>query len=168
MERGQRCNRVPECNLTSENYVAEIAGERPKLNESQSLRNIIPCATSYRQAKIYARQGIRLDRAALGNWAGRACFHLQPIVAHMRQHLAAADRLFMDETTAPELDPGRGRTKKGFFWAIASDDRGYGGTSLPIGQFRYATGRSGAFAEQFLQGFGGQLLQCDGYDGYER
>jgi transposase len=73
----------------------------------------------YRQADIYARQGIRLDRATLGNWAGRACFHLQPIAAHMRQHLAAADRLFMDETTAPVLDPGRRQTKKGFFWAIA-------------------------------------------------
>ena len=86
----------------------------------------------------------------------------------MCQHLAAADRLFMDETTAPVLDPGRRQTKKGFFWAIASDDRGHGGTSPPIVLFRYAPGRSGAFAEQFLQGFGGQLLQCDGYDGYER
>jgi transposase len=122
----------------------------------------------YRQADIYARQGIRLDRATLGNWAGRACFHLQPIAAHMRQHLAAADRLFMDETTAPVLDPGRRQTKKGFFWAIASDDRGHGGRSPPIVLFRYAPGRSGAFAEQFLQGFGGQLLQCDGYDGYDR
>ncbi|WP_271623600.1 IS66 family transposase [Bradyrhizobium sp. CCBAU 11430] len=35
-----------------------------------------PC---YRQAEIYARQGIRLDRATLGNWSGRACFHLQLI-----------------------------------------------------------------------------------------
>jgi transposase len=63
----------------------------------------------YRQAEIYARQGIQLDRATLGNWAGRACFHLKPIADHMRAHLAAADRLFMDETTAPVLDPGRGQ-----------------------------------------------------------
>ena len=84
----------------------------------------------YWQADIYARQGIRLDRATLGNWAGRACFHLQPIAAHMRQHLAAADRLSMDETTAPVLDPGRGQTKRGFFWAIASDDRGHAGASI--------------------------------------
>jgi transposase len=28
----------------------------------------------YRQADIYTRQGITLDRATLGNWAGRACF----------------------------------------------------------------------------------------------
>jgi hypothetical protein len=26
------------------------------------------------------------------------------------------------------LDPGRGRTKKGYFWAIARDDRPWGGT----------------------------------------
>jgi len=74
----------------------------------------------YRQAEIYERQGIRLDRATLGNWSGRACFHLQPIADHIRHHLAIADRLFMDETTAPVLDPGRGQTKKGYFWAIAS------------------------------------------------
>ncbi|WP_442868990.1 hypothetical protein [Bradyrhizobium sp. CCBAU 21359] len=35
-----------------------------------------------------------------------------------------ADRLFMDETKAPVLDPGCGQTKKGYFCAIASDDRG--------------------------------------------
>jgi transposase len=55
---------------------------------------------------------------------------------------------------------GRRQTKKGFFWAIASDDRGYGGASPPIVLFRYAPGRRGVFA--------GQFLQCDGYDGYER
>lgn len=66
----------------------------------------------YQQAEIYARQGIQLDRATLGNWAGRACFHLKPVADHMRGHLAAADRLFMDETTAPVLDPERGKVKK--------------------------------------------------------
>ena len=122
----------------------------------------------YRQAEIYARQGIRLDRATLGNWSGRACFHLQPIADHMRRRLAMADRLFMDETTAPVLDPGRGQTKKGYFWAIVSDDRGHSGPSPPIVLFRYASGRSGAFAEQFLDGFSGRFLQCDAYDGYDR
>jgi hypothetical protein len=32
----------------------------------------------------------------------------------MSQHLAAANRLFMAETTAPVLDPGRRKTMKGF------------------------------------------------------
>ncbi|WP_244421697.1 IS66 family transposase [Allomesorhizobium alhagi] len=52
----------------------------------------------------------------------------------------------MDETTARCSTPGRRRTKKGFFWAIASDDRGHGGGSPPIVLFRYAPGRSGANA----------------------
>jgi transposase len=121
----------------------------------------------YRLADIYARQGITLDRATLGNWVGRACFHLQPIARHLCTHLAAADRLFMDETTAPVLDPGRRRTRKGFFWTIACDDRGHGGSSPPIVLFRYAPGRGGVHAERFLQGFRGRFLQCDGYDGYD-
>src|SRR3546814_7693847 len=86
----------------------------------------------YRQADIYRRQGIALDRATLGNWAGRAGFHLRPIAERMCWHLADAERLFMDETTAPVLDPGRGRTKRGYFWAVVSDDRGHGGTAPPI------------------------------------
>ncbi|WP_454624687.1 IS66 family transposase [Bradyrhizobium cenepequi] len=92
----------------------------------------------YRQAEIYVRQGIQPDRAAPGNWAGRTCFHPKPIVDHMRAHLAAADRLLMDETTAPALDPRHGRTRKGFFWAITCDDRGFGGTGPPIVLLRYA------------------------------
>lgn len=46
---------------------------------------------------------------------------------------------FMDETAAPVLDPGRGQTKKGYFWAIVSD-RCHGGPSPPIVLFRYASG----------------------------
>src|SRR6478736_7710380 len=112
----------------------------------------------YRQSEIYARQGIRLDRATLGNWTGRACFHLKPIAERMCAHLSTADRLFMDETTAPVLDPGRGQTKKGFFWAIAADDRGHGGPSPPVVLFRYAPGRGGIHAEGFLEGFRGRFL----------
>jgi len=69
----------------------------------------------YRQAEIFKRQGIDLDRGTLGNWAGRACFHLMPIINHMRAHLRRADRIFVDETRAPVLDPGRKTTKSGYF-----------------------------------------------------
>lgn len=95
----------------------------------------------YRQAEIYARQGITLDRATLGNWVGRACFHLRPIADHIRERLKSADRIFMDETRAPVLDPGRRKTKTGYFWAIVSDDRGHGGAGPPVVMFHYAPGR---------------------------
>ena len=81
----------------------------------------------YRQAEIFKRQGIDLDRGTLGSWVGRACFHLTPVIDHMRAHLRGADRIFVDETRAPVLEPGRKATKSGYFWAVVSDDRGHGG-----------------------------------------
>lgn len=122
----------------------------------------------YRQAEIFRRQGVDLDRATLGNWVGRACFHLKPVVERMHTHLAGAARLFMDETPLPVLDPGRRTVKKGFFWAMAADDRAHGGPAPPVVIFRYAPSRHGAHAERFLDGCRGRHLQCDAYDGYAR
>jgi len=86
----------------------------------------------YRQAGIFERQGLHLDRGTLGNWVGRACFHLMPVIDHMKAHLRGADRIFVDETRAPVLDPGRKATRSGYFWAVVSDDRGHGGAGPPI------------------------------------
>ena len=64
------------------------------------------------------------------------------------------------------LKPGRGRTKKGFAWAIARDDRPWGGTDPPAVVFRYAPGRGREHAEKLLGDYAG-LLQCDGYAAYK-
>lgn len=73
----------------------------------------------------------------------------------------------IDETPAPVLDPGRGKVKKGYFWALARDDRAWNGPEPPGVAFTYAPGRSGKYATEILQGFGG-ILQVDGYAGYNR
>jgi transposase len=81
--------------------------------------------------------------------------------------LKRSTKLFMDETRAPVLDPGARKTKTGYFWALARDDRPWGGKSPPGVAFTYAPGRGGQHAERILQGFGG-ILQVDGYAGYNR
>ena len=43
------------------------------------------------------------------------------------QHLKRSSKLFMDETRAPVLDLGRGRTRTGWLWILARDDRPWGG-----------------------------------------
>ena len=43
--------------------------------------------------------------------------------AHLLGLLKASPKLFCDETRCPVLDPGRCKTKTGFLWAIARDDR---------------------------------------------
>ena len=68
-------------------------------------------------------------------------------------------------TVAPVLDPGRGRTKKGYFWAIARDDRPWGGTDPPAVAYTYAPGRGAVHALKLLETYRG-IVQCDGYAAY--
>src|SRR5215211_1335080 len=120
----------------------------------------------YRQSQILARQGIGIGRDTLASWVGYAANEIKPVVARLREILLGSARLFADETTLPVLDPGRGRTKKGYAWAIARDDRPWGGAEPPAVVFRYAPGRGREQAEKLLGDYAG-ILQCDGYAVYK-
>jgi len=119
----------------------------------------------FRQSQIYARSGLNIDRSTLANWMGKVSFHLAPVVDHMFKDLKSSSKLFADETRCPVLDPGRGKTKTGYLWAIARDERPFSGTAPPGVVFCYADGRGGKHATEFLTGFSG-TLQVDGYTGY--
>jgi hypothetical protein len=121
----------------------------------------------YRQAQIYSRQGVDLDRSTQAAWVGRAAFELSPVYDALLANLKRSSKLFMDETTAPVLDPGRRKTKTGYFWALARDNRPWGGEDPPGMAFTYAPGRSGQYGEDILKGFSG-TLQVNGYAGYSR
>lgn len=120
----------------------------------------------YRQAQALKRQGIQIDRSTLAFWVGYAAAELTPIWSEMRTQLLASGRLFVDETRAPVLDPGRGRTKTGYFWAIARDDRRWGGGDPPAVVYTYAPGRGADHAIKLLRDFSG-VLQTDGYAAYK-
>jgi transposase len=119
----------------------------------------------YRQAQIYARQGIALDRSTLADWVGRAAWHLRPLHERLLEHIRASTKIFADETRAPVLDPGRGRTKTGQLWAYAGDDRPWGGADPPIAVYVYAQNRKSEQPLVHLAGFAG-VVQVDGYAGY--
>src|SRR5207247_6112063 len=121
----------------------------------------------YRQAQIYARQGINLDRSTLADWVGRAAFALRPVYVRLFEGLKSSTKLFADETTAPVLDPGRGRTKTGQFWAYARDDRPWSGRDPPGVDYVYAPDRTAERPIEHLDGFAG-VLQVDGYGGYRK
>jgi transposase len=119
----------------------------------------------YRQAQIYARQGIELDRSTLADWVGRAAWFLRPLKELLLEELRSSPKLFADETTAPVLDPGRGRTKTGQLWTYARDDRPWNGTAPPAVAYVYAPDRRAERPVEHLKGFRG-ILQVDGYAGY--
>jgi transposase len=121
----------------------------------------------YRQAQIYARQGIELDRSTLADWVGHAAWHLRPLHERLLVKLRQRPKLFADETTVPVLDPGRGRTKTGQLWAYAADDRPWGGANPPGTAYVYAPDRKADRPIAHLAGFKG-ILQVDGYAGYPK
>src|SRR4051794_21464831 len=120
----------------------------------------------YRQAGIFARQGVELDRSTLCDWVGRACWWLEPLWRQLRRHGMASTRIFADDTTLPVLDPGRGRTKTGRLWGYAVDDRPWGGTTPPAVVYLYAEDRKGEHPAAHLVDFRG-ILQVDGYGGFK-
>ena len=121
----------------------------------------------YRQSQILARHGVRIERSTLAQWVGAAAAELQPLHDHLIDQLKASPRLFCDETRCPVLDPGAGKTKTGFMWALARDDRPWGGSDPPAVAYSYAPGRGGEHAAKLLDGFNG-ILQVDGYAAYKR
>ena len=120
----------------------------------------------YRQAQMLLAQGIDIKRAVLAFWVGYAAAELQPLWLRLREIVLTSGKIAVDETTAPVLDPGRGRTKKGFFWAIARDDRPWGGADPPAVAYTYAPGRGAVHALKLLDRYRG-VVQCDGYAAYK-
>lgn len=119
-----------------------------------------------RQALVMARHGVPIDRSVLADWLGRTGALIAPVVEHMAKRLLAdSTRLYVDETTAPVLDPGKGKTKTGYLWAVLRDDRGWGGGAPPGVVFHYRPGRKGEYAAEILDGFNG-TIQVDAYGGY--
>lgn len=119
-----------------------------------------------RQAEVMARHGVPIDRTVLSDWMGRTGSEIAPVVAHMAKRLLwESTRLYVDETTAPVLDPGRGKTKTGYLWAVLRDDRGWNGSAPPGVVFHYRPGRKGEYAAEILNGFNG-TIQVDAYGGY--
>lgn len=69
-----------------------------------------------------------------------------------------------DETTVQVLkEPGKAPTAESRMWVYASTLR----SDHQIRYFEYQPGRSGDYAEEFLQGYDG-ILETDGYSGYNK
>jgi transposase len=121
----------------------------------------------YRQAKMLGAQGLDLDRSTLAFWVGYAAAELMPLYERLKAKLLSSVKLAVDETSVPVLDPGRGQTKTGYFWAMARDDRPWGGKDPPGVVYTYAPGRHGEHLEKLLATYRG-IVQCDGYAPYKK
>ena len=116
-----------------------------------------------RQSESYALEGIHLDVSTLGGWVGACTAALAPLLALIRQHVMAADRLHGDDITVPVL--AKSKTSVGRLWTYVRDDRPFGGPEPPAAVFFYSRDRGGEHPRRHLARYGG-ILQADAYAGF--
>ncbi len=121
----------------------------------------------YRQAEIFAREGVALDRALLAQWVGNVSALLTPLTDALRAHVLSSDVVHADDTPIPVLAPGLGKTKTGRLWTYVRDERPCAGEVAPAVWFAYTPDRKGEHPQRHLEAFTG-VLQADGYAGFSK
>ena len=120
----------------------------------------------YRQAEIYAREGVQLETSTLSGWVGATAAALMPLVTLLRSEVIDGSAvLHGDDTPVPVLAPGTGKTRTGRLWTYVRDERPYGGKCPPAAVFFASPDRKGERPVAHLKGFSG-VLQADGYAGF--
>ena len=119
----------------------------------------------YRQAEIFAREGVSLETSTLSGWVGATAAALAPLVDALAADVMTSDTLHVDDTPVPVLAPGTGKTKTGRLWVYVRDERAFAGSRPPAALFFYSADRKGEHPRAHLQDFRG-VIHADGYSGF--
>jgi transposase len=119
----------------------------------------------YRQAEIFAREGVELETSTLSGWVGATSAVLAPLIDVLAVDVMGSDTLHVDDTPVPVLAPGAGKTKTGRLWTYVRDERPFAGDRPPAALFFYSADRKGEHPRAHLKGFTG-VIHADGYAGF--
>jgi transposase len=158
-----RCDKIVQAEAPSRPIERGIAG--PGLLAHVLASKYADHLPLYRQAEIYAREGVELDRSILAEWVGGCSRLLEPLLEALRSHVMSAGKLHADDTPVPVLAPGNGKTKTGRLWTYVRDDRPWGDKTPPAVWYAYTPDRKGEHPQSHLREFTG-TLQADAYAGY--
>lgn len=121
----------------------------------------------YRQAEIFAREGVGLETSTLSGWVGATAAALTPLVEALTAEVIASDTLHVDDTPVPVLAPGTGKTRTGRLWTYVRDERPFAGARPPAALFFYSPDRKGEHPQRHLKDFRG-VIHADGYAGFNK
>ena len=160
-----RCERIVQAAAPSRPIERGLAG--PGLLAHVLVSKYADHLPLYRQAEIYAREGVELERSTLADWVGGTSGLLGPLVEVLRRYVLDCGKLHADDTPVPVLAPGTGKTKTGRLWTYVRDDRPAGDTAAPAVWFAYSPDRKGEHPQRHLREFRG-TLQADAYAGFNQ
>ena len=121
----------------------------------------------YRQAQIYARGGVQLERSTLAEWIGALTRLLRPLVDELRRYVMSGNTVHADDTPVPVLSPGKGKTATGRLWAYVRDERPAGSTNPAALWMAFTPDRRGEHPQTHLQPFSG-IIHAHGFAGYDK
>jgi transposase len=81
------------------------------------------------------------------------------------KYVKQAKHIHGDDTTAPTLSPGKGRTQIGRYWTYVRDGRPWGEEAPPAVWLQYSEDRKSVHPSAHLKDFTGSM-QADAYAGY--
>lgn len=121
----------------------------------------------YRQEQRFLRkQGIELSRQTINTWTHAAAAWLMPIGRAIKRELLGNEVLQVDETPIRYLNPGHGKTSRGYLWVYLDPQSG-------TVYYDWQLGRGHDCLLDFLGYdadtntiFYAGVLQCDGYSAY--
>jgi len=114
----------------------------------------------YRLEEILQRGGLTISRATQCRWMIDLAGALSPLTDLMRRRVLLSPLVLADETPVMLLQPGAGKAKTSYLWAVLGD------ASAPYTTFYFTEDRSRAGPEQWFAGYDGYLVS-DAYIVYE-
>lgn len=117
----------------------------------------------YRQEKDWQNLGMEIKRSTLSNWIVKISEEwLSKVVSRLHDELLKDNYLHADETPIQVMnEDGKKNTTKSYMWVYTTGSH----SNKQIRIFEYRSGRAGANAANFLEGYTG-FLHTDGYKGY--
>ncbi len=115
----------------------------------------------YRQDSILQREGVEISRSTLDGWLLGTAEALWPLGEALKKAVLDTDVIFTDDTPAPMLEPGRGKTRTARLWVYVR-----GGHGPPLIAYDFTLDRRQQRPREYLGSFQGHI-HADAYVGYD-
>jgi transposase len=116
----------------------------------------------FRQQVIFRRLGVELPRSTMCGWIEAGVDLLRPVAVAIRKNILQSHVVCSDSTPFDYLVPGQknGQARRGYAWGYLGD------AEHPYVVYEFTTDHCQERPMEFLNGFQGQFLECDGHASY--
>ncbi|MCD7708661.1 MAG: IS66 family transposase [Clostridiales bacterium] len=115
----------------------------------------------YRIIQKYKEYGLVVSDSTIGGWFEETVEKLNSLHNLLKRKILASEYIQVDESVVPVIDNEKHRAKKGYMWVVR--DGVTGGVV-----FHYVLGSRGVDAAREVIGNYQGILQCDGYEVYNK